>query len=205
IFYKLLYTQLAWSYNLVASLVSVGQWNEWVESVLPFLGNGKILELGHGPGHLQSLAFDQQLDITGLDLSPQMGKICRKRLLDEQHHPKLVTASGIKIPFTSGCFSTIVSTFPADYIIKQETLSEIYRMLNQEGKFILLPIAWITGKSFLHRLAAILFQITGQSPSRTASEFEAGIKIFRSAGFDLETHQIALKHSRVLILEATKL
>jgi ubiquinone/menaquinone biosynthesis C-methylase UbiE len=45
----------AWSYDLVAAVVSLGQWNHWVGSVLPYLPGVNILEIGHGPGHLQRL------------------------------------------------------------------------------------------------------------------------------------------------------
>ena len=53
-FFHLLYHQFAWTYDWVAAGVSLGRWNEWVRSILPYMQEGRILELGHGPGHLQA-------------------------------------------------------------------------------------------------------------------------------------------------------
>ena len=51
-FFYLLYHRFAWAYDFVATAVSVGMWNEWVLSIIPYLEGPKVLELGHGPGHL---------------------------------------------------------------------------------------------------------------------------------------------------------
>ena len=50
--YYLLYHHFAWTYDLVADIVSLGQWKDWVRTALPYL-DGCVLELGYGPGHLQ--------------------------------------------------------------------------------------------------------------------------------------------------------
>ena len=56
-FFAGLYTQMAWTYDLVAAVVSVGMWTSWVRSTLTYLNGPQVLELGHGPGHLQ-IAFN---------------------------------------------------------------------------------------------------------------------------------------------------
>src|SRR5689334_21291852 len=53
IFFYLLYHPFAAAYDLVASTVSLGRWKDWILSVIPFLEGNQILEIGHGPGHLQ--------------------------------------------------------------------------------------------------------------------------------------------------------
>ena len=82
IFFQLLYNTFAWSYDLVAAFVSLDRWNDWVRSVLPYLTGDRILEIGHGPGHLQrALAEGHPTGlIVGLDLSRNMGKIAKRRL-----------------------------------------------------------------------------------------------------------------------------
>ena len=204
VFYQLLYHQFAWSYNLVAWIVSAGQWKRWVSSTLPFLGIGKILELGHGPGQLQIMARAVQLDFTGLDLSPQMGKICKRRLQKSGFLPKLVTAAGSTLPFKTQSFATVVTTFPTDYILQTETLSEIHRVLADQGRLVVLPLAWITGKGTIYKFAAWLFKITGQNPAPDHPGFQAGYQMIRDAGFILETHIIPLENSKIFILVARK-
>ena len=51
-FFHLLYHPFAFTYDLVAATVSFGDWKNWVYSILPFINGTRILELGHGPGHL---------------------------------------------------------------------------------------------------------------------------------------------------------
>ena len=53
-FFRQLYHRFAWAYDLVAGFVSLGQWNNWIYEILPLISGTKILELGFGPGHLQS-------------------------------------------------------------------------------------------------------------------------------------------------------
>jgi ubiquinone/menaquinone biosynthesis C-methylase UbiE len=57
-----------------------------------------------------------------------------------------------------------VATFPSDFIVDPETLKEICRVLAPGGRLIVVPSAWITGKSIPHRLSAWLFHITNESP-----------------------------------------
>ena len=80
LFFDLLYHQFAWSYDLVSNIVSIGMWEEWIKSVLPDLVGPQILELGHGPGHIQKSLLQEGKQIVGLDLSPQMGRISEKRM-----------------------------------------------------------------------------------------------------------------------------
>jgi ubiquinone/menaquinone biosynthesis C-methylase UbiE len=204
LFYHLLYHQFAWIYDVVAWLVSIGQWNHWVASTLQFLYGEKILELGHGPGHLQKLAWANGLNPFGLDLSPQMTRICQHRLLKFGFHPKLVNGSGTTLPFPPDYFSRVVATFPTEYIIQQNTLNEIYRVLEPGGKFILLPPTWITGANPIYRLAAWLFKVTGQSLDEDDPTLDLGASKIEEIGFTIETHIKELKNSKVLILEAKK-
>jgi ubiquinone/menaquinone biosynthesis C-methylase UbiE len=204
IFFQLLYHQLAWTYDLVAWLVSVGQWNLWVESVMPFLTGERVLELGHGPGHLQLLASQNGVDMTGLDLSPQMGRIAQRRILKHGCQPALVCGTGVLLPFRNESFSTIVATFPAEYIVFPETLAQIYRTLQPGGRFVLLPMAWLSGTSPFHRIAAWLFRITGQSVEVDHPALEKGLSLILEAGFSVKTKTIQHTHSSVLIVKAEK-
>jgi ubiquinone/menaquinone biosynthesis C-methylase UbiE len=204
LFFDLLYHQFAWTYDLVSWLVSVGQWNAWIATTLPFVSGEKILELGHGPGHFQKMASAREINTIGLDLSPQMGRICQRRLLSSGFQSKLVTGNGTTVPFPTNTFSTIVATFPTEYIIHPSTLSEIHRTLKPGGKFILLPLAWITGTNPLYKLAAWLFKVTGQSTDEDDPSLDLGESKIQDAGFTTKTHIIELEQSKVLILEAEK-
>lgn len=200
VFY-LLYHPLAWSYDIVAWTVSLGRWKDWVKSVAPFIRGTKVLELGYGPGHLQRFLHSQSLYPFGLDESRQMGQLAKKRL--SQYPFKLIRGAGQNLPFANHAFDSIVATFPAEYIFETHTLAEILRTLSKGGRLVLLPIAWITGKGIHERLAAWLFQVTGQAPNHLSAQMtDHLLKPFREAGYTVSTEIIEIRSSRVLIVIA---
>jgi len=145
-FFYLLYQPLAWSYDLVTTIVSWGRWQKWVECVLPYLDGPTVLELGHGPGHLQVALHQKGIVILGLDLSRQMGRQAYQRLADNQFASRLVRGYAQSLPFAEMNFYQVVATFPTEYIYAEKTLAEVYRTLKPGGTLVVLPVAWITGK-----------------------------------------------------------
>jgi ubiquinone/menaquinone biosynthesis C-methylase UbiE len=206
IFFHLLYHSFAWTYDLVAWTVSLGRWKDWVESVIPFIEGTRILELGHGPGHLQRLLQGLNLLVVGLDESRQMGYLTKKRLL-HNGYTQINLARGLAqfLPFPNGSFDTVVSTFPSEYIFERSTMLEVHRTLTNGGRFIVLPAAWITGNKLMERYAAGLFRVTGQAPSEPVEIISERLKKpFAEVGFAVKVEQVEVKSSLVLILIGTK-
>ena len=100
-FFNLLYHPFAFTYDLVAATVSFGRWKDWVYSILPFIEGTRILELGHGPGHLQRILLDRGLAAVAIDKSAPMGTLAKRRLGKSQ---RLARALAQKIPFASESF-----------------------------------------------------------------------------------------------------
>jgi hypothetical protein len=80
VFFYLLYHPFSWTYDGVAALVSLGRWNEWVGCAFPHLYGERILEIGHGPGHLQLTLQAAGKFAVGLDASFQMSRQAQRRL-----------------------------------------------------------------------------------------------------------------------------
>ena len=205
-FFHLLYHPFAWAYDLVAWTVSLGRWKDWIESVIPFIDGTRVLELGHGPGHLQRTLLDLNLLTFGLDESRQMGNLVKKRLLQSGYTQiKLIRGLGQSLPFPANAFDTVVATFPAEYIFDPQALLEVRRTLTNGGRFIVLPVAWITGKGVLDKFFAWLFRFTGQAPSDPLEEVSSRLKEpFLKAGFQVEIQLVEVKSSLLLILIAEK-
>jgi ubiquinone/menaquinone biosynthesis C-methylase UbiE len=204
LFFKLLYHQFSWTYDWVATFVSVGMWQDWVRSALDHVDGENILEVGHGPGHLQKALRRKGYNPIGLDRSPQMGRRARSRLRGAGFPTPLLCADALQLPFPANHFDSIIATFPAEYIAAPETMAEVKRTLKPGGKFIIVPMAIITGKSIPHRFAAFLFRITGQS-----GLVEEGLQHFcnyyEEAGFKTEVSKNIIKNaSEVYIVTATK-
>lgn len=200
VFFKLLYHQFAWGYDLVSTIVSAGRWRTWVISVLPNLNGPLVLEIGHGPGHLLAELGDRGTRVVGLDESWPMSRLAFLRLVSLELSRLLVNGYAQFLPFRNNTFNTVVSTFPSEYILDTRSLSEVLRVLVPGGKLIILPIAWITGNGLYDRLAAWLFRVTGQTPDWD----ELYTQHLVSTGFSVCTEHRALISSQLLIVHAEK-
>lgn len=200
IFLGFLYTQLAWLYDIVAGIVSLGMWQDWIACTLPYLNGPVILELGHGPGHLQTLLVERGDVICGIDLSRQMGRLAMKNI-PAVKPPLLTNGDAHYLPYKSVSFTDVVCTFPTNYITTAQVLREIKRVLIHGGQLIILPMAWIKPTRIIYRFAAWLFRITGQAPEHAQTKVtEYFVKTLSEAGFSCQTHLIDLPNSQVLLV-----
>lgn len=205
IFFDLLYNKFAWTYDLVSYLVSAGMWDTWIKIAIPEISGSKILELGHGPGHLQLSINQSNYKTFGIDLSPQMGKITKHRISNVGQNALLVNGSGTKLPFKSDSFSDVIATFPTEYITEERTIREIFRVLMDGGKLTIIPIAWITGKSLHLNFLRWLFKITGQAPDMTNINRLYKNGPIKNLGYSFNSKIVPLKNSEVLIISTQKI
>ena len=201
-FFKLLYHQFAFAYDLVAATVSVGQWKNWVSSILPFIKGTRILEIGHGPGHLQRILLSRGLDSVAIDESKPMGLLIQRNTSGKA---TLARALAQALPFPDASFDTVIATFPAEYITDPLTLAEVRRCLSDGGRFIVLPVALLRGRKPLERVMSLLFRVTHQSPADPLEEVKEKLSApFVEAGFEVEVQELPVKSSLLLVTIAIK-
>lgn len=222
-FFKLLYHQFAFTYDLVAATVSLGRWKDWVMSIIPFIEGTRVLEIGYGPGHLQRALLGRGVLTVGIDESSQMAQLARHNLtkrstsirsVSKNHSNSHVRQSvyaqisltrGLAqhLPFPDHSFDTIVATFPAEYITKPETLQEVQRCLTDRGRFIVLPVAMQMGRGILDRAMALLFRVTHQSPVDPIEIVREKLREpFAKTDFQVDIRELQVKSSLLLVIVA---
>ena len=213
-FLRLLYHQFAWTYDLVAALVSFNRWRDWVLSVMPFLEGSRVLEIGHGPGHLQRALRSQGRPAVGIDASPQMGRLAKRNLrLDIQNqntytskalsaYTQLNLARGLAqaLPFAAESFDSVVATFPTEYFVDPQTLKEVKRCLVPGGRFVVLPVALPR-----NRLLDWLFKTTHQRPTEALDVIRARLeKPFAALSFQTEIQALDVPSGVLVVVIAVK-
>lgn len=168
--FHLLYYQLAWSYELVAWLVSFGQWAAWRRLPLQFMMPGPTLEVAYGTGVFFIDMLEAGYRPVGVDLSPYMARQAVRRLRSYNAGSRLNRARVQALPFPANFFTNVVATFPSDYMLEDETLAEIYRVLQsplasqnrQGGQLIVVAEGQLRGPWPLRPFIDWLYRITNQ-------------------------------------------
>lgn len=177
--FRLLYNELAFIYDWVSRIVSLGQWKCWQRAVFRFIGEERsqsILELAHGTGDLQLDLYERGFqDVIGADLSPAMGSIASRKLHAAGITPRLVRCRAQALPFASRRFDTLLCTFPTPFIFEAETLREVQRVLRDGGQMVIVLNGMFATGGLHVRLLEWLYRITGQrGQGRQAVEPSSG-------------------------------
>jgi ubiquinone/menaquinone biosynthesis C-methylase UbiE len=198
--FHLLYNQLAFTYDSVAWLVSFGQWKAWGRTAIDRVRGQRVLELGHGPGHLLVALARNGRSPIGVDLSPEMIRIARQRIQQAGVQAPQVRCRVQALPFRSGVFDSAVSTFPTDYIADLATLREVRRVMNDRGRLIVVMGAQLVGQQPSTRFIEWLYRLTGQRDAQLEDEES----VFDRAGLPARIETQTLGASTVTLIVADK-
>ncbi len=130
-----LYHELAWAYDPVSWVVSLGRWSYWRRTALEHLPAGRVLEIGPGTGVLLAEMARRGLAVCGLEPSPAMLRLAARRLRRLGLRVPLVRGRAQALPFLDATFDAVLATFPANYILSAETLREAARVL-RSGRLV---------------------------------------------------------------------
>ncbi len=106
-------------------------WRRYTEAVLPWVPRGgAVLEVGPGPGLLLAELAARSSQAVGVDLSAGMLRQASRRLRRAQLAPRLGRGDATALPFTSGSFDAVVTTFTLSAIPDgAAAVSEMARVL----------------------------------------------------------------------------
>jgi SAM-dependent methyltransferase len=102
----------------------------------------RVLEVGCGPGHLSILLAEHGLDVTGVDLDPDMIERARRnaeRLAgDNVRRPRFEVGDAASLPFAGGSFELVVSSLSMHHWSDPVAgLAEIGRVLTPGGRALI--------------------------------------------------------------------
>ncbi len=207
-FFHHFYHEFAWSYDLVASVVSVGRWNHWIRAAVPFLRGKDILEVGFGRGHLQDqLLAHPDLRVFGIDESSQMAQMAHRYLGSVRglKPAQLARARAQELPFSASAFDSVVSTFPSEYIFDPASLHEIARVLRPAGRLVVILGASIVGRGLIDRLASWISVVSHQAPRAPEEVLSERLKErLAAAGFQARFQILERASSLVFMMEAER-
>lgn len=203
-FFHHFYHGLSWTYDFVAAVVSVGRWRDWGRTVLPHLSGIRVLELGFGPGHLQSPLTAAGFQAIGLDESRQMCRQAAANIRKTGFSPTLIRGYAQNLPFKDDSFDSLVATFPSEYIFAPETLAEAARVLKSGGRLVVALSASPGDANLSDRAATWLFRVTGQGGMITDDIAEKIKAYFAVSGLKVSLIREQVRKSTVLLLVAEK-
>lgn len=201
--FRLLYNELAFAYDAVAWLASLGEWWRWQRTALNHLAappGATVLELAHGTGDFQRALRRAAYRTVALDLSLAMGRLARRKLRRSHLPATLVRGRAQALPFADARFPAVISTFPTEFIAEPETLAEIYRVLAPGGRLIVVFNGVLTGGGAARAALDLAYRVTGQRgpwPEAVTTRVEA-------AGFRARVVVEELPRSAALLLVADK-
>lgn len=142
-----MFSHLAPEYDRMNAVITFGLAHSWRrELVRRALPAGVCLDLGCGTGDLTEaiLAADLQSRVTGFDLTATMLRGARERLsrAGTATRAALAQGDGEALPFASGTFDTVVSSFVMRNIgDRAAAYGEVARVLKPGGRFLQLELA----------------------------------------------------------------
>ena len=168
--YRHFYNRFAFTYDFVSAVVSRGDWRAWTGAAIPFLRGPRLLELAFGTGNLQLDLAQAGFRPIGVDLSPYMIAITRRKLESRALPVRLVRAHARRLPFPDGHFDSIVMTFPPGFATDIRVMDELHRVLSPAGRLVWVDVPYLYPRDRWSRLLNWALRIAGGAAEPRARE-----------------------------------
>ncbi len=198
--WRLLYDKLAFMFDFASEHVSGGRWKRWGRTSIYYVQGRRVLELGHGPGHLLVELKKAGYQPVGIDVSCGMGRLAARRLRHAGVEAPLVRCRAQILPFRANSFDAAVATFPTDDVLELNTLREVARVIPQGGCLVMVMGAQREGSQPDPYFVEWLKGIMGQD----RNEKDRKSPVFSRAGFRPRIDYQSVEGNPVILLIAEK-
>ena len=195
--YRLLYNELAWTYDAVSWTVSLGQWDDWRRAALPFVRGNCILEVGFGTGALLPPLQNEKRRVVGIEPSAAMQRQTSAKLRRQAMTVPRVQGTAQKLPFADSTFDSIVSAFPGPFILDPCTHQEFARCLRPGGRTVIVEVVLAESGPLLE----LLYHLVNPSTPDTSRRLDDAV---HTAGLSRKEHVVGDGRIRPLVIVAEK-
>lgn len=207
-----LYNKLSFTYDTFSILVSRGEWWNWTRAAIPFIRGNRVLELALGSGNLHIDLYKSGYAPIGIDLSPYMLDITRrkfaKRFAEQGIVPRLARANAKRLPFPSEYFSSLVMTFPPGFVFDAQAMRELWRVMQPGSVLIWVDDPYINASDVWSRILNRALNLTGTGANTGTERVMQTLRAVDDGSlmqlWDWRVERVELSRSRVHVFLATK-
>jgi len=141
---RAMFSRLAWRYDLINDLMSLGMHRRWkrqtVDLALAGSSRARVLDLCCGSGDLCFLAEDRDAgSVTGADFTLPMLAVARRRAAGDRRRTRFVQADALALPFADASFDVVTISYGLRNIADIPwAFGEMRRVLAPDGRAVVL-------------------------------------------------------------------
>jgi demethylmenaquinone methyltransferase/2-methoxy-6-polyprenyl-1,4-benzoquinol methylase len=141
---RAMFSRLAWRYDLINDLMSLGMHRRWkretVDLALAGSPRARVLDLCCGSGDLCFLAEDRGArSVVGVDFTLPMLAVARRRASGSPRRSRFLQADALALPFADGSFDVVTISYGLRNIADiARALAEMRRVLAPGGRAVVL-------------------------------------------------------------------
>jgi demethylmenaquinone methyltransferase/2-methoxy-6-polyprenyl-1,4-benzoquinol methylase len=141
---RAMFSRLAWRYDLINDLMSLGMHRRWkretVDLALAGAASPRVLDLCCGSGDLCFLADERGAgSVTGADFTLPMLAVARRRAAAGARRSRFVQADALALPFAAASFDVVTISYGLRNIADiPRALGEMRRVLAPGGRAVVL-------------------------------------------------------------------
>jgi len=140
---------------------------QMLNSVLPKNSKLHLLELGCAIGEFtKRLADNEKLQITAIDISPQVIKTARSKI--NKKNVSFLTTNAYKLPFKDNFFDIICGNAILHHLDLEKTFPEIKRVAKKNAKLVFFEPNIFNPQVFIEKNVRFIGKLTQNSPDETA-------------------------------------